>query len=77
MVKNCVSSYSPKQEELENLCLVAVHPRNCKLWPFVHMTLKRSFAINVSSWISTLLVVMQDSRRNNLPSDPFLSSWRT
>ena len=53
-VKNWVSSYLPKQEKLENLCLVAVHPRNCKLWPFVHVTLKRPFAIDVSSWILTL-----------------------
>ena len=68
-MKTWVSSYLPKQEELENLCLVAVHPRNCKLWPFVHVTSKRSSEIDVSSWILTLLkvVVMQDSRRNNLP----------
>ena len=51
MVKTRVSSYSPKQEELENPCLVAVHPKICKLWQFVHMTSKQSFAIDVSSWI--------------------------
>jgi len=76
-VKTWVSSYSPKQEELENLSLVAVLPRNCELWPFVHVTSKRLFAFNVSTWNSTLFVVMKESRRNNLPSNPFLSSWRT
>ena len=76
MVKTWVSSYFPKQEELENLCLVAVHRRNCKLWSFVHVTSKRSFVIDVSSWILTLLVVMQDNRRNNLPSNQFFSSWK-
>jgi len=30
-----------------------------------------------NSWISTLLVMIQGNKRNNLPSDPFLSSWRT
>jgi len=55
MVKTWVSSYFPKQEELENLSLVAVHPRNCKLWPFVHVTSKQLFASDVSSWISTCL----------------------
>ena len=74
MVKTWVLSYLPKQEELENLCLVAVHQRNGKLWPFVHVTSKRLLAINVSSSISTLFVVMQGSRKNNLPSNPFLSS---
>ena len=69
--------YHHIQEELENLCLVAVHFKNCKLWPFVQVTSKRSFVIDVSSWILTLFVVMQGSRRNNLPSNSFLSSWQT
>jgi len=30
-----------------------------------------------SSWVSTLFVVMEESRRNNLPNNPFLSSWQT
>ena len=32
MVKTKVSSYLSKQEKLENLCLIAVHLRGCKLW---------------------------------------------
>ena len=52
-VKNWVSFYLPKQVELENFCLVAVRPRNCKLWLFVHVTSKWLFAIDVSSWIFT------------------------
>ena len=73
MVKNYVPSYSSKQEELGNLCLIAVYQRNCKLWPLIHMTLKRLFVIDVSSLISTLFVVIEGSKRYNLPSNPFLS----
>jgi len=51
MIKTCVSSYLAKQEELKNLCLIAVHQRNCKLRPFFHVTLKRLIAIDISSWI--------------------------
>ena len=74
MVKTWVSSYLPKQEELKNLFLVAVHPRNCNLWLFVHVTSKRLFMINASSCISTLFVMMKESRKNNLQVNPFLSS---
>ena len=35
MVKTWVSSYLPKQKELENLGLIAVHTGNWKLWPFI------------------------------------------
>ena len=74
MVQTWVSSYSPKQEELENLRLLAVFQRNCKLWPFVYVKLKWLFTINVSSWISTLFVVKEENRGNNLPSNSFFSS---
>ena len=78
MVKTMVSTYLPKQKELENLCsIVAVHQRNFQLWPLAHVMLKRLFAIDVSLWISTLLMVMLSRRRNNLPNNPFLSSWQT
>jgi len=77
MVKNWVSPYLPKQEKLENLCLIAVHQRNFKLRPLIIVTSKWLFAINISSWILTLFVVMQESRTNNLSSDPFLSLWQT
>ena len=40
------------------------------------MTLKWLFAINLSSWISSLFVMKQGSRGNNLPLNLFLSSWR-
>ena len=64
-------------QEPENLCFIAVCQRNRKLWSFVHMTLKRLFAIDVSSWISTLIVMINESKRKNLPSNPFFSSWQT
>jgi len=54
MDKTWVSTYSPEQEELENCCLVAVHQRNCKLWPLVHVTSKWLLVIDLSSLISTL-----------------------
>jgi len=49
MVKTWISTNFPKQKELENLWLMAVHQRNYKLWPLVHVALKQLFAINVSS----------------------------
>jgi len=67
MVKTWIPHYLLVQEEFENLCFVAVLMKEQKLWPFVHMMLKRSFAIDLSSWISSLFVVKQDSRGNNLP----------
>jgi len=54
-VKTWALSNLPKQEELKNLCLIAVGQRNCKLWPLIHVTSKRLFAIGVSSWISTFM----------------------
>ena len=47
MVKTWVSSNLPKQEQLENFCLIAVDQRNCKLWPLIHVTSKQLFVINV------------------------------
>jgi len=38
------------------------------------VTSKRLFAIDFSSWILTLFVVMKKSKRNNLSSNSFLSS---
>ena len=35
-----MSSYSPTQEELENLCFVTVDPCTHKLWAFVYITSK-------------------------------------
>ena len=54
-LKPWLSSYLLKQEELENLCLIVVHQRSCKVWLFVYVPSKRLLAINVSSWISTFL----------------------
>ena len=60
MVKTWVPHYSPmQQEEFENLCFVAALIKKQNLQPFVHVTLKWLFAIDLSSWISSLLVVKQ------------------
>ena len=77
MVKSWIPRYLPMQEEFENLCFAAVMKKKMKLWPFVHMTLKQSFVINLYSWILSLFLVKQGSRGNNLPVNLFLSSWQT
>ena len=74
MVKTWVLHYLPMQEQFENVCFVAVLTKKQKLWLFVHILLKWSFAINLSSWSSSLLMVKQGSRENNLPINLFLSS---
>ena len=67
MVKTWVPHYSPPctQEEFENLCFITVLIKKQKLWLFVQVTLKRSFTIELSSWILSLLVVKQGSRGKN------------
>ena len=49
MVKTWVPLYLPMQEEFENLCFIAVLMKKQKLWQFVHVMLKQSFAIDLSS----------------------------
>ena len=66
-VKTWVSSYLPKQEELENLYLIAVHQRNCTLWLLIHITSIQLLVIDVSSWILTSFVVMKGSRKVTYP----------
>jgi len=41
------------------------------------MTLKWSFTINLSSWISSLFKVKQGGRGNNLPINLFFNLWQT
>ena len=53
-IKSWISSYLPTQEELENLCFVAVDPRTCKLCMFVSVTSKRLYTIDLSSQLLPL-----------------------
>ena len=62
---------------LQIFIIIAVLIKKQKLWPFVHVTLKWLFAIDFSSWISSLFVVKQGSRGSNLHINLFLSSWQT
>ena len=63
MAKTWAPHYLLMQKEFENTCFIAV----LLLWLFVHVKLKQSFVINLSSWISSLFVMKQGSRGNNLP----------
>ena len=76
MVKTLVPRYLTMQEELKNLCFVAVLMKKQNLLPFVHVMLKRSFAINFSTWSLSLFVTKQGSKGNNLPINLFFSSWQ-
>ena len=62
------------REEFENLCFIAVLMKKQRSWPFVHVMLKQLFTIDLSLWISSLFIVKQGSRGNNLPTNPVLSS---
>ena len=77
MVKTWVPRHLPMEEEFENLCFFSVLIKKQKLWPFVHVMLKKLFAIDLFSWISSLLVVKQGSKGNKLLINLFLSSWQT
>ena len=73
MVKTLVSTYSPKKKELENLCLIAVHQRNCMA------VISRDIEVVIRDqcfFMDFDCVVMQGVKRNNLLSNPFLSSWQ-
>ena len=71
MVKTWVLCYSPMQEEFENVCFVVALIKKQKLWAFVQVMLKWSFAIDLTSWILSLFVLKQSSRGNNLPINLF------
>ena len=55
----------PRTRHVKILWIFFSNLKNCKLWLLIHVTLKQLFTIDVSSWISTLFVVMQGRRRNN------------
>ena len=73
MIKTLVPRYLTMQEELENLCFVAVLMKKQNLWPFVHVMLKWSFAINFSTWGLSFFVTKQGSKGNYLPINLFFS----
>ena len=77
MIKTWVPSYSPTQEEFENLCFVVVAYRIRELWAFVYVMSKRSYAIDFSSLILSLYVVKKGGRRKNSPCNGLSYSWRT
>ena len=77
MIKTWISSHSHTQEEFKTLCFIAVDYRIRKLWAFVYVTSKQSYAIDFSSLISSLYAVKNGNRRQNLPSNGLPYSWRT
>jgi len=42
MIKYWITSYLPSQEELENLCLIALGQYNDESWSLIHVTLNWS-----------------------------------
>ena len=72
MAKTWAPHYLLMQKEFENTCFIAV----LLLWLFVHVKLKQSFVINLSSWISSLFVMKQGSRGNNLPIHTYAFSMK-
>jgi len=55
--KSWISSYSPTQEEFENLCFTAVGQKVGELWLFVYVTSKQWYAIDLSSLILSWFIV--------------------
>ena len=65
--------YLPPQEEFENLCLTELRQWIGKLWPLVHVTLNRLYAIKYSANFCD----KEGSRGITYPAILFLSSWLT
>ena len=72
----------PSKRSLKNFCLIAVQQSYGRLFTWRQNGCLRSmflhgFRLFYTILLLTLFVVMERSRGNNLPSNPFLSSWRT
>ena len=76
-IKTWILSYLPTQEEVENLCFIAVDPRTCKLWALVYITSKQLYIIDFSSQMLPLYVMKKGDKRTNPPSNRFPYSWKT
>ena len=73
-VLNWISSYLPTQEEFKTICFTTGGQRTRELWSFVYVTSENSYAIDLSSLISSLVssLYKQYKEKLNINRCPYI-----